>query len=1083
MHFKTNYLPGQLRKKLRLSRTSSVILLSACLFTGIGVSAEAPKSSDEKLKFESTLMANRPSYFSNVPFVIINGIVLDAQGNVLPGVSVLVKGTQKGTSTLADGRFSIDAAKGDVLEFSFVGYKSNSITIESSKDLTVVMEIAATVGDEVVVVGYGTQKKASVVSAISTVKGEELRMSTRSLSNNLAGQVAGLIAIKRSGEPGYDNSEFWIRGISTFAGGSTPLVLVDGVPRSINDIEPDEIETFSILKDAAATAVYGAEGANGVVLVTSKRGKIGKPVISFRTEHSISTPTRLPEFVSSAEYLKLYNEALSNDGQAPIFSDDLIDKYKNIVDPDLYPNTNWIKEMLRDKTENHRYTLNVRGGSERAKFFVSGSYYSENGIFKDDPTHRYENNIGLERFNLRSNIDLEVSKTTKVGVDLSGQYLMTNYPGTGTDNIFRQMLISPSYVFPAVYSDGTLSTYEKERDANMRNPYNLLMNSGYAKEWRSSIQSTVKLDQNLKIITRGLTYRAMVSYDYNGFFSSRRNYNPSRYFAKGRDTDGKLIFSRTYAGTPDLSDPTTGNSAQKNIYLENSLNYNRNFDKHVVGGMILYMQKETQDYNNALAYRKQGMVGRATYSYDDKYFVEGNFGYTGSETFSKGYRFGFFPAVGLGYLVSNEAFYPENLKNIISTLKLRASVGRTGNDKTGAERFLYRPTFGFGSATFQQGITSGGGANGYGNGVIEGRFEAPYLTWEIENKRDLGLNLGLLGDKIQIAADYFNNERTGILLQRRTVPGSAGFRTAPWQNFGSVKVWGMDGSLDANYTFNEVKVGARGTFTFSRNKITEYDELPQPFPWMETTGTRIGENVLYIADGLYSADDFIITNNTNGTKSYKLKDGLPIPTLGGLLGPGDIKYKDLNGDGKIDQFDRKRGIGNPFNPEIIYGMGLNVQYKGFYASVFFQGAGNTSTVLGNNAGYGWLPFQWGVDQSNYRSFALDRYVDGGPKSANDNPMFPRLHMNGNNQANNFAASTYWLRDASFIRLKNMEIGYNFSKELLDKVKIKTARIYLMGYNLAVWDKIKIWDPESGNATGGNAYPANMTFTLGLETSF
>lgn len=1014
-------------------------------------------------------------------FFKVSGSVKDEMGLPIPGVSIRVMGTDKGTVTSNMGKYSIEAELKDSLIFAYVGYKTQTIAVRGIDDINVVMRAEENNLKDVVVVGYGTQKKESVVSSISSVKGEQLRFPTRDLSNNIAGQVSGVLAIQRSGEPGYDNSEFWIRGISTFAGGSAPLILVDGVPRKISDIEPDEIETFSVLKDAAATAVYGAEGANGVILITSKRGKVQKSVISFRTEHSIAKPTRLPEFVGSVDYLNLYNEALSNDGLSPIFSEELIDKYRNQVDPDLYPNTNWMDELLKKTTATHRYTINARGGTEKARYFVSGAYYGESGMFKDDPANKYDTNIGLKRYNLRSNIDLDVSKSTTVSVDLSGQYLMTNYPGVGTASIFRQMLLTPPYVFPAVYSDGTIATYRQERDANMRNPYNQLMNSGYAKEWRSGIQSNVRVVQKLDFITEGLSLRGNVSYDYDGNFISRRSFNPSRYFATGRDANGKLIFSKTFSGNPDLGAAVPESSSVKKIYMESSLNYNRTFGKHTVGAMGLYMQKETQNWNDPLAFRKQSVVGRVTYGYDDRYFVEGNFGYTGSEAFAKEFRFGFFPAVGVGYQVSNEKFYPEALKQVLSNLKLRASIGRTGNDNTGTARFLYRPTYTMDAAGFNQGISSAGGVNGYGTGIVEGRFEVPYLVWEIEDKQNYGVNLGLFNGRIEIEADYFRSERSGILLQRKTIPNLAGFRSAPWQNFGKVKNHGFDGTINARQNFGEFKLSGRGTFTFARNKITEFDELRQPYPWMATTGTRVGEQVLYVADGLYTNDDFTISSNSNGTKSYRLKPGLPTPTLGGLIGPGDIKYKDLNGDGKIDTYDRQRGGHSyPDKPEIVYGFGLNAEYKGFYASAFFQGTSNTSVILGGLTPEGWYPFSWGNDQSNYRTFALDRWTEANP---NQNALMPRIHSGNTNNANNTVASTFWLRSGNFLRLKNVEVGYNLPKSFLKKVLLQTARVYVMGYNLGVWDDIKYWDPEVGNINGGNAYPLPSTYTFGLEVTF
>lgn len=1027
---------------------------------------------------------NNYGVFQATKKIRVFGTVVNAEtGDPIPGVSVKVKDSKTGTATNTEGVFTLDVMEDAVLEITHLGYETQEVPVLGKVEIQIRLKATSASMDQVVVVGYGKQKKESVVSAISSVKGEDLRFSGRALSNNIAGQVSGLIAVKRSNEPGYDNAEFWIRGVSTFAGGSSPLVLVDGVPRAINDIEPDEIETFSVLKDAAATAVYGAEGANGVVIITSKRGRAKAPVISFRTEHSLNKPQRLPQFVSSDVYMRLFNEALMNDGQSGIFTDSLIAHYTNNDDPDLYPNVDWIKTMLRDHTSNHRYTLNVRGGSEKARYFVSGAYFGENGIFIDDPKNRYENNIGIQRFNLRSNIDMDVSKTTTVSVDLSGQYLITRFPGTATSTIFRQMLITPPNVFPAEYSDGTIATFPKERDANMRNPYNMLVNSGYARQWRSYLQSSVKLNQKLDVITKGLTYNALVSYDYDGHFTSYRGYNPSRYYATGRDADGKLVFQRTYSGSQDLSDPTQSGVAYKKVYIENAINYKRVFDAHDVGAMVLYMQKETQYHDNALAFKKQGLVGRVTYSYDKRYYLEGNFGYTGSEAFAKGNRFGFFPAIGLSYIVSNENFYPDALKDVMNSFKIRLSMGKTGNDNTGGSRFLYRPTFNFGASGFNQGITSGGGANGYGNGIVEGRFEAPYLGWEIEMKRNVGVDISFLKNKINLVADYFSNERTGILLQRRTVPASAGFRDSPWQNYGKVKAWGFDASLDGRYPFSsDFSVSVRSTFTFTRNKITEYDELPQKYPWMAVTGTRVSENTLYIVERLYTEEDFYVTTNSNGTKSYTLRPNFPVSTLGGILGPGDIKYVDVNGDGKIDQFDRKRGVGSPYTPEIVYGFGINAEYKSVYVSVFFQGVANTDVILGN--GTGWMPFDWGWDQSNYRSFALDRWQEQDAASYGSNyPFMPRIHSSSTNGENNRVNSTWWLRSGNFLRFKNAEVGYNLPKAFLSRYKLQPARVYFMGQNLGIWDHIKFWDPETGNGTAGNSYPNSTSFTLGLELSF
>lgn len=679
---------------------------------------------------------------------VITGLVTDTAGNSLKGVTISLKDkTSTATSTDDSGNYMIAVPGAGSLIFSYTGFRSMEIPIENRAEINVTLVPVTDNLEEVVVVGYGEQKKESVVSSVSSVGSEKITFPTRNLSNNLSGQLAGLLSIQRTGEPGRDASEFWIRGISTFAGNSAtqPLILVDGVPRAFDNIEPDEIETFSILKDAAATAVYGAEGANGVILVTTKRGLVAKPYISFRTEQSFSSPTRLPEFVDSWQYLELANEALTNDGLAPLFTEEQINKYREGTDRDLYPNANWMDELLSDVTTNQRYTLNFRGGVEKARYFVSGAYFSEKGIFKNDPLERYQTNIGLQRYNLRSNVDINVTESTELSVDLSGQYLQRNQAGVNATDIFSLMLNTPSYIFPAVYSDGTIATYPVESDSNNRNPYNQLMNSGYQRSWNSLIQSTVGLTQKLNFITSGLSFNGKASFDYDGTFGSARGYNPSRYYATGRDDDGNLIFSQTISGSPDMSAPNESSSANKKIYLESSLRYDRDFNnKHRVGAMLLYMQKETQFHNEALAFRKQGIVGRSTYSYDDRYFLEGNFGYTGSETFAKGHRFGFFPAVGVGYMISNEHFYPEKLKKYVSMLKIRASAGRTGNDNTGAARFLYRPVYDMDGSGFDQGITNGGGSNGLGSGIHDLQFENTNLLWELEDKFNLGMDVNLL---------------------------------------------------------------------------------------------------------------------------------------------------------------------------------------------------------------------------------------------------------------------------------------------------------------------------------------------------
>lgn len=1010
----------------------------------------------------------------------VTGMVTDSDGEPLVGAMVKIQNTNTGTVTNVDGLYVIDVHNTDVLTVSYVGFLTKTLSVRDRGVLNVSLEGDEQMFEEVVVVGYGKQKRGGVVSAVTSIGSKELVAPTSNLTNNLAGQLAGLISIQRSAEPGRDDAEFWIRGISTFKGGTNPLILVDGIPREISNIEPDEIESFTLLKDAAATAVYGAEGANGVILVTTKRGIISKPKISFRAEYSVATPQRIPDFVNSWEYLELANEAAFNDGQDPYMLPSEIEMYRNRVDNDLYPNTNWMDELIDNTVNNQRYTLTFRGGAENAKYFVSLAYLQQDGVFKDNPMGKYDSNFGYQRYNLRSNIDLKVSKTTNLNVDLSGQYINRLTANRSADDVFSFMLHTPSHLFPAIYSDGTLATYAVQSDANNRNPFNMLYNQGYRKEFSTKIQGNVGVDQDLSFFTPGLSIKAKIGLDQDNNLATLRNYWPSLYNATGRDSEGNLVYITSVSGSPELVDPTlTIDPAQayRKIYMEGSVNYSKILnDVHSVGGMLLYMQKENQKYGNALPFRKQSFVGRATYSYKDRYFIEANFGYTGSEAFAKNHRFGFFPAVGVSYYISNEDFYPQAIRNTMNSAKIRVSYGRTGNDEVDEARFLYRPTFSTNGYYFQQGI--GLSNDGLGNGISDQRFANNNIGWEIEYKRNIGLDLAFFKNKIDLTIDYFNNDRENILLQRNTIPGSAGFHVRPWENYGKVKNWGIDGSLNARHDIGKVRVSARGTFTFARNKILEYDELPQEHWWQEVTGTRVNERTLYIAERLYTEDDFIRTQNSNGTYSYELKPGLPSVGLGGILGPGDIKYSDLNNDGIIDSKDMMRGVGHPYNPEINYGFGLNAEYKGFYVSGFFQGTANTSILLseGNNT---FWPFNWGIEKSNYRTDFLDRWTAENPRQ---DVLIPRLHVGYANNVNK-EPSTWWLKSGNFLRFKNLEVGYNIPKNYTKRAKLDLARVYILGYNLHVWDDLKLWDPEMGNRNKGNSYPMSRTFTIGLELNF
>lgn len=1037
-------------------------------------------------------IARAPAYSITVrdPVVIpVRGVVKDLSGLPLEGASVFIKGTRTGTVTNASGEFLIDVAINDTLVVSFVGHQETEIIVVDENPLNIVLTktdaIQVQDKDSVVVVGFATQKKSTVVSSVSTVKGEDLRFGGRNLSNNLQGQIAGVIAFQRSGEPGYDNATFWIRGVSTYNGVQNPLILVDGVPRTFNDIDPNEIETFSVLKDAAATAVFGAEGANGVILVTTKRGKPQKTIITYRGEASILSPFRMPEFVSAGEFMDLYNEARANDDLPHFFTAGRIDSTNRRLDPDLYPDVNWLDALLKRYTSNTRHNLSFRGGTDKARYFVSTAYYSESGIFQNNSLAQYSSNINLKRYNLRSNIDLNVTNTTLLRVDLSGQYLTTNYPGTGTSTIFNVSSFAPPYLYPMIYSDGKFASHPVPSN-NRSNPYNLLNNSGYSNEYRTAIQSFVGLEQKLDIVTKGLKAKVGVSYDFSGSFIARTGKAVSTYFATGRNlVSGDIIYNKTANGTGELTDGGTTFTTNRNIYMEGSLNYDRNFSgTHDFSAMALVYRKENvlqQAGINLIArlpFRKMAYVGRMTYAYNRRYSAEVNIGVTGSEQFVKGQQYGTFPAVGLGWIVTNEPYFPERLKQVISNLKLRASMGLTGNDATGGARFLYRG--GFVSGPGASLGYNAGGALGTSTGYIEDKFAAPELSWEQEVKKNYAIDLGLLKNKINATFEYFDNLRSEILLQRATVSAVAGFRQMPWQNFGKVSNKGYDITINASHQVGPHTFGIRGNYTFARNKIIERDEVRQTFAYMNETGNRMNVPYIYQADRLFTVDDFVITSNPNGTKSYALRQGIPSQQFlspDNQLRPGDIKYVDLNSDGVINQFDRSRYLSEPTTPEIVYGFGLSYGYKGISLNVFFSGVTNTQAVIGSDVPQGFFPFQWNVDESSVRTIARDRWTEANPSQ---DVLFPRVRPRSFN--NNSVGSTWWLRDMSFMRLKNVELGYDLPQNLLRKIAMSNARIYVMGFNLLTWDKFGLWDPEQGAANSGMTYPQSRTFTIGLELS-
>ncbi len=1036
--------------------------------------------------------------------VKVSGLITDSKGNPVSGVTVSVKNQTAKTNTNASGQYSIQAAPGNTLVFTYVGYITEEHILKPEENtVNIRLTESASNLDEVVVVGFGKQKKESLVASISTITAKDLAVTGRSLSNSIAGQVPGIVAIQPSGEPGYDDSNFWIRGVSSFAGGTSPLIIIDGVPRSKSDmsnIPVEDIETFSVLKDASATAVYGAEGANGVVLITTKRGMPQKTVISTDLQHAIRKPLRLPSSLDSYRTLSLYNEATWNEkgnptsGWLPTYDDKMLEKYLTGADPDLYPNTNWL-DLLKPNTNVSRYTINFRGGGDRVRFFTSGAYYTEDGLYNSHTVENYNANLKYERFNLRSNIDMDLTSTTKMSVDLAGFFVKQNAPIQTADNLWSIITLAPRYLFPMVYSDGTFAEHPVYSAGSVgtgerANPYNLLNNMGYSRNQEVTLQSKINLTQALDVIAQGLSWRGAVGFDNLSQGRTNRTKEARSYYANSRDANGNLVFSQIRGGAALSNPAAAGSSGERNIYLETALDYKHKFAKHDVSGLVLYNQKEKQYQNRGnglemLPYRKQSIVARGTYGYDGRYLLEASMGMTGSENFAMGNRWGLFPSIGGAWWVSHEKFW-EPLEQIVSKLKFRVSYGKTGNDVLANDlsRFPYREKLNEGAAGYNfswtggAGVGDGQGSGSPGAGIVESDYATPTLKWEEENKFNTGIDIGLFKNRIDATIDFFYNERFDILMRRRTLPTSAGLQVAPMQNFGRTNNRGLDMNITGTQKVNEVTLSARLNYTYTKNKVVEFDEIPPSYTYQAYTGQSIGKPFIYIADGLYTPDDFDITvNPANGAQTYQLKSGLANP--GFAVAPGDIRYKDLNGDGLINNYDQTYNslFSSNITPGIVYGFGLNAEWHGLNIGVFFQGAGRFSTnLLGKTENF--FPFARSVNDAALREEAMDRWTFADPY--NQNVLFPRLSTanNGNNTRN----STWWYRDASYLRLKNIELGYTLKSEFVKKMHLNTVRLYVQGENLHTWDKVKFWDPEVTERSGSR-YPISSTWTFGLNVTF
>lgn len=988
-----------------------------------------------------------------------SGTVVDSENNPLIGVSVTVKGTKTVAITDIDGHFYIDVpSKNSVLVFNYLGFKQQEIRVGSDISFNVQLKEDAVATDEVVVVGYGNQKKLSVIGSIQTLDPSKLQVgSSRSMSNNLAGQLAGVIAYQPSGEPGYDNSQFWIRGISSFnTGNNTPLVLVDGVERSLNDIDPAEIESFSVLKDASASAMYGVRGANGVIIINTKRGTVAKPSVDIRFEQAITNPTKLPSFIGAAEYMSLLNN-LCSDPAKRLFTKDQILKTYYGYDRDLYPDVDWIDAITRDYASSTRGNLTVAGGSERLRYSLTASVYHEDGIMATDNTLPYDTGSKLTRFNMRANVDLDITKTTLLRFNVGGYLQNLRKSNSSTDDVFTHAFETPPFVHPAIYSDGTIPI----ASANRFNSWAESTQNGYYRGTRSKLESLFQVEQNLKMITPGLKAKATFAFDtYNENFVTRGK-TPTYYsVAKSRDDEGNLIHSVLSYGSEFLDHSSNANYGNNSTYFELSLGYNRTFGKHAVDALALYNQR-SYDEGGIQPKRSQGFAGRLSYTFDRRYVGEFNFGYNGSENFAKGHRFGFFPSIALGWIVSEEKFMSK-CASWLTLLKFKGSMGLVGNDNIGGRRFAYITTINSDASGYNWGYSG----DYYRQGISEGEVGVQNLTWEKSLKSNVGVELGLWNE-FNLQVDYFFEHRTDIFMQRKTIPTQTGFLNNPWANFGVVDNQGIDASLTWSHRFpSKFNLSLRANFTYAKNTIKEYDE-PESVKgtYRSITGRSVGTLWGYQAVGLYTDDDF-----QNG----KLKSGIPTPNLGTTVRPGDIKYRDMNDDGVIDASDQGY-IGGTSTPRIVYGFGANMEYRDFDFSFFFQGTGDVYRIIGGTQYF--IPGSGQGVLGNVYSNYTDCWTEENPSQ---NVFWPRLSESTN--PNNNVASTWWKKNMSFLRLKSVEFGYTLPKSVSRAICANTIRFFVSGNNLFYFSKFKLWDPELDTADGLK-YPSMRSVMLGFQVKF
>ena len=1008
----------------------------------------------------------------------ITGTVMDAKtSEPLIGVTVMVKGTTNGVMTDVDGQFRLNCKEGDVLQISYIGYETKEVKVGSLKMYMVEMNESAEMLEEVVVTAFGVgQKKASMVGSVSQVRSEDLRVPSASLSSSFAGRLSGVIAVQRSGEPGADGADFWIRGKSTFSGATGALIVLDGVEISaqeLNALDPEAIEGFSILKDATATALYGTRGANGVMIVTTKSGKnLDKPIINFRLEGALTQLTDVPQTVDGVTYMNLYNEALTRpNASGTPYSEDKINGTLNHLNPYIYPDVNWYDEMFKRNAFSQKANFNIRGGSKKMDYFMSAGIKHSDGNLNSMSSDyfSYNNNVRVTNYDFINNLNVYATPTTKLSLGLNLSVRDWKGPNMSVNDIFAYSLIANPVDFPIMYPAGTGGIVTEDImwgaksggpwDTGFRNPVAEYVR-GYQTNMQSIVTANFKIEQDLSMLLPGLKFSGLFSYKNKNITIVHRSSAYNGYELESYDPETMDYTLRNTTQEKNTAINTTGeHGGERNMYLQAMLDYNHTFnDVHALNVMFLFNRQQydtniPSDLFSSLPKRKQGIAGRISYAYANRYLAEANFGYNGSENFAPDNRYGFFPSFALGYTISEEDFW-EKLRPVVSMLKIRGSWGLVGNDDTSktAGRFAYLEDI---SLSGGPSYVTGTNQNIKLSGPKWNRYYNSQLGWEVGEKWNVGMDLQLF-NSLNLTFDVFKETRRDIFLSRSgTIPqflGMAG--AAVYGNLGKMKNEGVDLALDYNKQVNkDLFISFKGTFTYAHNTILERDEPPfREYPNLSTIGHSDGQYLLYIANGLFP-DEATIKNN-------------PKQNLGFDPQPGDIWYKNLPNyageyDNVIDSNDRMY-VGNPKDPEIVYGFGPSVKWKNWDFSFFFQGAAKTSILMS-----GFHPFGSQGINNVFQWIADSHWSEDNP---DPNAEYPRLSKLDN--PNTTASSTFWLRNGAFLKLKNAEIGYTY----------KGWRFYVSGSNLLTFSPFDYWDPEMGSGSGLK-YPTQRVFNFGVQVTF